>query len=57
MRQIARRYHRPQSEIIFGRFNIRLGEALHERLVVESMKENEGLNAYCVKVLKEDVGL
>jgi predicted HicB family RNase H-like nuclease len=40
-----------------GRFNIRLGEALHERLVVESLKDNESLNAYCVKVLKEDVGL
>ncbi len=40
-----------------GRFNIRLGEALHARLAVESMKVNESLNAYCVKVLKNEVGL
>ncbi|TDI44970.1 MAG: toxin-antitoxin system HicB family antitoxin [Acidobacteria bacterium] len=40
-----------------GRFNIRVGEVLHERLVVESMKANESLNAYCVKVLKDEVGL
>ena len=40
-----------------GRFNIRLGAALHERLVVESMKANESLNSYCVKVLKDEVGL
>ncbi len=40
-----------------GRFNIRVGEALHERLVVESMKANESLNAYCLKVLKDEVGL
>ena len=40
-----------------GRFNIRLGEVLHERLAIESMKENESLNTYCVKVLKDEVGL
>jgi predicted HicB family RNase H-like nuclease len=40
-----------------GRFNIRLGEALHERLAVESMKANESLNSYCIKVLKDEVGL
>ena len=40
-----------------GRFNIRLGGALHERLAVESMKANESLNSYCVKVLKDEVGL
>ena len=40
-----------------GRFNIRVGEVLHERLVVESMKANESLNVYCVKVLKDEVGL
>ena len=40
-----------------GRFNIRLGAALHERLAVESMKANESLNSYCVKVLKDEVGL
>ena len=40
-----------------GRFNIRLGEALHERLAVESMKANESLNSYCIKVLKGEVDL
>ena len=39
-----------------GRFNIRLGKELHERLVIESMKEKESLNAYCVKVLRDEVG-
>ena len=40
-----------------GKFNLRVGEELHERLVLESMKSNESLNSYCVKVLKEGVGL
>ena len=40
-----------------GRFNIRLGETLHERLAIESLKVNESLNSYCVRVLKDDVGL
>ncbi len=40
-----------------GRFNIRLGEALHERLAIESLKKNESLNSYCVKVLKDEVGI
>jgi predicted HicB family RNase H-like nuclease len=40
-----------------GRFNIRLGEALHERLAIESLKESESLNSFCVKVLKDEVGL
>ena len=40
-----------------GRFNIRLGAALHERLAIESLKESESLNSYCVKVLKDDVGI
>lgn len=40
-----------------GRFNIRLGETLHERLAIESMKVKESLNSYCVKVLRDKVGL
>ena len=40
-----------------GKFNLRVGEELHERLAIESMKISESLNTYCVKVLKEDVGL
>lgn len=40
-----------------GKFNIRLGEDLHERLTIESLKVNESLNSCCVKVLKDEVGL
>ena len=40
-----------------GKLNLRVGEELHERLAIESSKANESLNTYCVKVLKEDVGL
>lgn len=40
-----------------GKFNLRVGEELHERLAIESMKADESLNSYCVKVLKEGVGL
>ena len=40
-----------------GRFNIRVGETLHERLTVESLKVCESLNTYCVKVLKNKVDM
>ena len=40
-----------------GKFNLRVGEELHERLALESMKANDSLNSYCVKVLKKGVGL
>ena len=40
-----------------GKFNLRVGEELHERLAIESLKVNESLNSYCVKVLKDEVGL
>jgi len=40
-----------------GKFNLRVGEDLHGRLAIESMKANESLNSYCVKVLKQGVGL
>ena len=40
-----------------GKFNLRVGEELHERLALESMRADESLNSYCVKVLKEGVGL
>jgi predicted HicB family RNase H-like nuclease len=36
-----------------GKFNLRVGEELHERLAIESMKIGESLNQYCVKALKE----
>lgn len=39
-----------------GKFNLRVGEELHERLAIESRKVCESLNSYCVKVLKDKVG-
>ena len=39
-----------------GKFNLRVGEELHERLAIESMKVSESLNSYCVKVLKDEFG-
>jgi predicted HicB family RNase H-like nuclease len=39
-----------------GKFNLRVGEELHERLAIESMKVSESLSTYCVKVLKDEVG-
>ena len=35
-----------------GKFNLRVGPELHERLAIDSMKVSESLNSYCVKVLK-----
>lgn len=40
-----------------GKFNLRVGEELHERLAIESMKVSESLNSYCVRVLKDEFGL
>ena len=40
-----------------GKFNLRVGSELHERLTIESLKVNESLNSYCVKVLKGESGL
>lgn len=40
-----------------GKFNLRVGEELHERLAIESLKVSESLNSYCVKVLKDKVSL
>ncbi len=40
-----------------GRFNIRVGETLHEHLTIESLKVSESLNTYCVKVLKKGVNI
>ena len=40
-----------------GKFNLRVGPELHERLTIESLKVNESLNRYCVKVLKGESGL
>jgi predicted HicB family RNase H-like nuclease len=40
-----------------GKFNLRTGEELHERLVLESMKISESLNTYIVKTLKKELGM
>ncbi len=38
-----------------GKFNLRVGEDLHEQLALESLRKGESLNSYCVKVLKAGV--
>ena len=35
-----------------GKFNLRVGEELHEQLAIESMKVSESLNSYCVRLLR-----
>ena len=40
-----------------GKFNLRVGEELHERLALESLKVSESLNTYVVKSLKKGLGL
>lgn len=39
-----------------GKFNLRVGKELHERLVIESLKADESLNGFCVAVLKRELG-
>jgi len=38
-----------------GKFNLRVGEGLHEQLVLKAFRFNESLNSYCVKVLEKEV--
>jgi len=38
-----------------GKFNLRVGEELHEKLTLESLKVGESLNTYVVKVLRGEV--
>lgn len=40
-----------------GKFNLRVGKELHERLVLESLKADESLNGFCVAALKRELGL
>jgi len=40
-----------------GKFNLRVGPELHERLAIESNKIGESLNQYCVRKLKQGAGL
>lgn len=39
-----------------GKFNLRVGESLHERLVVAALKADQSVNAFCVKVLRKGLG-
>lgn len=38
-----------------GKFNLRVGESLHERLAVAALKADRSLNAFCVKVLQKEL--
>ena len=38
-----------------GKFNLRVGQYLHELLALESLKNSESLNSYCVRVLQEAI--
>ena len=38
-----------------GKFNLRVGEDLHERLALESIRKGESLNSFCVRALKKGV--
>ncbi len=38
-----------------GKFNLRLGTQLHERLAIEATKEGKSLNAYCADALERQV--
>ena len=38
-----------------GKFNLRLGTHLHERLVIEATKAGKSLNAYVAEVLEHQV--
>ncbi len=38
-----------------GKFNLRLGEQLHERLSIEAVKEGKSLNTYCVEALANEL--
>ncbi len=38
-----------------GKFNLRLGRSLHERLAIQAVKERKSLNAYCAEALEKRV--
>ena len=38
-----------------GKFNLRLDKNLHERLVIEAVKEGKSLNAYCSETLENEI--
>ncbi len=36
-----------------GKFNLRIGENLHEQLSIDALRSGESLNSYCLKKLQE----
>ena len=40
-----------------GKFNLRLGKDLHERVAVTALKKGKSLNQFCVDTLKKEIGL
>ena len=38
-----------------GKFNLRLGKRLHERLTIEAVKEGKSLNTYCAEALENEL--
>lgn len=38
-----------------GKFNLRLGRALHEQLAFESAKQGMSLNTYCIEALEDAI--
>ena len=42
------------SKAYSGKFNLRVGKALHERLAIAALKADQSLNSFCVKVLEKE---
>ena len=38
-----------------GKFNLRLGRELHERVALEAAKEGKSLNTYCAEALQNKI--
>ena len=38
-----------------GKFNLRLGKELHERLAIEAIKQGKSLNALCAETLESEI--
>lgn len=38
-----------------GKFNLRVGKALHERLAVAASKADQSLNTFCVHALEKEI--
>ncbi|NOQ81229.1 MAG: toxin-antitoxin system HicB family antitoxin [Methylophaga sp.] len=40
-----------------GKFNLRLGESLHEQLSIDALIAGESLNSYCIKRLEQSYNI